>query len=376
MRIGFNTSTIYEKNGSLKKTDGIGNYTLGLIENLQNTNNLEVVQCFFDFTPLDMLNRKKANEKLFYQPSVFAQDIWPANLFNKLEEKIDVFHSTDYHIPRLRNTPVVATLHDAIMLKQEKYANQRFRAFKNYLLKKHVQYADHIITISNAMVPEIINYWNIDPKKISVVYNALDNIWFAETNEVNKNKVLEKYKINKKFLLFVGTLQPRKNLNRVLEAYQQLPKDIQHEYQLLIVGKRGWNDEKILSNILSLQKNNLIRWLEFIPKNDLIAIYQTATALVFPSLSEGFGLPIIEGFASKIPVITSNVLPMSEIADKAAYLVDPFSINELTTAIEKVVTDNNLRNNLIHKGTEQAQKFTYPQTIEKLIEIYNKLLNN
>lgn len=374
MKIGFNTASIYNKDGTPRELDGIGNYTLGLMTHLAKKNNVEVVPCYFDLTLKDILQLNKSGSQLLAQPNIFLQDILPLNWFKQLENKIDLLHSTDYRTPKLKKTPIVATLHDAIMLKKEKYANQTLRGFKNALLKKHAQYADHIITISNSIVSDIINYWNIDPKKISVIYNAIADSWLTPLDNAQKEQVLKRYKIKQKFLLFVGTLQPRKNLDRTLTAYQSLPQDIQNTHQLIIVGKKGWDCEQTIKNIFSLQARGLVRWLEFVAENNLRALYQSATAVVFPSLSEGFGLPIIEGFASQTPVITSNILPMSEIAGNAAYLVDPLSPDEIRKALEKIITNNNLRYELIQKGKFRIKDFTYPQTIEKVIALYDKLL--
>lgn len=374
MKIGFNTTSIYNKNGSSRELDGIGNYTLGLMNHLAKKNDVNIIPCYFDLTLKDIFGLTTASHQLLTQPNVFLHDILPINWFKQLEEKIDLFHSTDYRIPKLKNTPIVATFHDAIMLKKEKYANQTLRGFKNYLLKKHAHYADHIITISNTMVADIINYWDIDPKKISVVHNAIADDWLIALDYTQKKQVLDQYKINKKFLLFIGTLQPRKNLDRVLTAYQLLPKDIQSEYKLIIVGKKGWDCKQTMKNIFSLQEKGLVCWLEFVAEINLRALYQAATAIIFPSLSEGFGLPIIEGFASQTPVITSNIPPMSEIAGNAAYLIDPLSPDEIKKALEKIIMNNNLYNELVQKGKQRVKEFTYPQTIEKVIAIYNNLL--
>jgi alpha-1,3-rhamnosyl/mannosyltransferase len=189
-----------------------------------------------------------------------------------------------------------------------------------------------------------------------------------------KKQVLDKYNIKKKFLLTVGTLQPRKNLDRVLLAYQSLPKDILSEYQLVIVGKRGWECSELIKKILFLEKQGLIKWLEFIPFNDLRALYQSSTSLVFPSLSEGFGLPIIEGFASKTPVITSNIPSILEVAGNAAYFVNPTSVEEIQYAISSLINNTGLVKNLIEKGSDRAKLFTMEEMGNKTMLVYKQFI--
>ena len=220
------------------------------------------------------------------------------------------------------------------------------------------------------MVPDIINYWKIDPQKISVIYNTIGRSWLIQIPPQEGLESLNKYKINKKFLLFVGTIQPRKNLSRTLEAYQLLPKHIREEYTLVVVGKKGWDCDELIAKLHYLQKENIIKWLEFVNEKDLRALYQFSSMLLFPSLSEGFGLPIIEGFASKTPVITSNIPPMNEIAADAACLIDPLSVNEMKNSIEKIILDGNYRNNLITKGYDRVKNFLPEKTTNQLISIY------
>jgi len=373
MRIGISVYPLFNKKGADKKIDGIGNYTSCLIKNLQTQSNVEVVQ-FYINSLQDTCKIFTGSQNMCIQPCLYFQDILPINFFKNLEKQVDLFHSTDYRIPKLKKTPLIATIYDAIPLKEEEFANQRLLSLKNYLLKKHVKRADHIISISNAMLEDIVNHWKVDPKKISIIHCGIDAIWFSNISMEQKKQVLDKYNIKKKFLLTVGTLQPRKNLDRVLLAYQSLPKDILSEYQLVIVGKRGWECSELIKKILFLEKQGLIKWLEFIPFNDLRALYQSSTSLVFPSLSEGFGLPIIEGFASKTPVITSNIPSILEVAGNAAYFVNPTSVEEIQYAISSLINNTGLVKNLIEKGSDRAKLFTMEEMGNKTMLVYKQFI--
>lgn len=386
MRIGISVNKVCHKDGTVKQFDGIGTYTLNLIKNLRSQPNIEVIPCYFnlslkDFFSLPCRTNDKANieqitgHPLLIQPCPFLHDLLPIiNWHRNLEKQIDIFHSTDHLIPKLSDTPVIATFHDAMIFKNPEYSNSRLRSCKNYLLKKHLQYADHVITISDTVVDDLVNYCNLDKANISVIYNSINNEWQqAISNELQKS-TLAKYQINQKFILSVGTLQPKKNLQRVLDAYQLLPKKIQNEFLLVIVGKAGWSCDDLVKNIKRLHEQGIVKWLDYVPFEDLRALYQNATSLIFPSLYEGFGLPIVEGFASKAPVITSNFPPMSEVAGDAAYLVDPYNVKEISHAVQTIIENPTLRNDLVRKGVERAKLFTEDIFIKQVVAEYHKLV--
>ena len=369
MNVGMGINSVYNIDGSVRQRDGIGYYTYNLIETFLNTQNVGIIPAYFK--PIRTVFCKK-RQSLLVQDNVFLTGILPLNFYRTLESKIDVFHSTDYLIPKLRNTPVVATIHDALLFKEAKLINPKLRRLKNYLFKKHIRYADHVIAISHAAAADLVSYWGLDSKNISVVHCGISKAWLKMIPESKRQEVKQKYKINRPFLLSVGTIQNKKNYSRVLDAYMQLHESIRSNFQLIIVGKLG-KFALDTPKISSLHDEGHIQWLKYVPFDDLRALYQSALALIFPSLNEGFGLPILEAFASHIPILTSTIESVKEVAADAAYFVDPYSIDSIRTGMEKLMTDSTLRQDLVKKGIKRVKNFSWEKCAHDVMQVYTLL---
>jgi glycosyltransferase involved in cell wall biosynthesis len=276
-----------------------------------------------------------------------------------LADRVDVVHATDYRIPRLRRTPVCATLFDAIPLRHPEWANPRLRRMKNFLLRKSARWADHVIAISQAMVPELVELYGIDLQRITVTSLGVDARWFVRESASRVAAVQSRYSLNPGYLLFVGTLQPRKNIGRIVEAFGRLPAPIAGGRQLVIAGKAGWRAEELVATLRAAEAGGRVRWLDYVDADDMRALYQGAAAFVFPSLYEGFGLPVLEAFASGIPVVTSTTTSLPEVAGDAALLVDPTDIDALAGAIASIIDDSALADRLRIAGLERARAYTW-----------------
>ncbi|MFN3234214.1 MAG: glycosyltransferase family 4 protein [Gammaproteobacteria bacterium] len=374
MRVGISSTPLMHLDGSRKQYDGIGVYTSSLMNALKT--NTEVRPIYFK--PIEELFQPIPQSMLQKQPCAtnpIIRQYFPLRSYDNLEKSIDIFHSTDYMVPRFKRIPVIATLHDAIMIKHTNWANPKRRTLKNYLLKKLSHNAQHIITISNAVKYDIVDHFGISDYRVSVIYHGLSNEWL-ETLAPNKiDTALQKHDLAKeRYFLFVGTLQPRKNIARILKAYQQLPQHIQDEFKLVFIGKIGWLDKETYSQIERLVSTGNLKWLQYIDSEDVRALYQASKLVLFPSLSEGFGFPIIEGFASKTPVITSESGATAETAGDSAYLVDPESVEHIAHAIKEITEDDTLRNKLIDSGYERAKTFTWERCAEKTKKVYDIIL--
>ena len=288
-----------------------------------------------------------------------------------LEKKIDLFHSTDHYIPKLKNIPVVATIHDVIGQKHPEWVNPQFRAAKNALFKKTALWADHIITISEFSKKDITEVLNIPAEKISVVAQGVNPDFFQQISDSEKEAVLKKYRLNKGFFVMVGTLQPRKNIIRAIQAHALLPSAIRKQHPLVVIGQEGSRTEAIKQALQQHEQNGDGRWLQYVPRADLFALLQSAQALLFPSLYEGFGLPVLEGFASQIPVIAANTTSIPEVAQDAAFLVDPLDIHDIGVAMKHSLEQNNSKK--IQRGLLLAQAFSWLTTAQKTAQIYQIL---
>jgi glycosyltransferase involved in cell wall biosynthesis len=366
MKIGLT-----ELNSAQPNIDGIGVYTQNLLKNFQ-AEHYDVQTIAYQ----SLSNLPYSRKEFLPHPLALASSLTPlGSWYNRnIEKRINLFHCTDYLIPRFKKIPVVATLHDAIMLKHPEWSKTRFSMLKNHLKKRSTRWADHYIAVSQAMVDDLVKYWQVDEKDISVVHSGVADHWFEKISDEVKNAVLRKYKLQKNFVLSVGTLQPRKNVSRLIDAYLQLPRELQQHHPLVIVGKNGWQTQDLIKKIRRLEVSHTIHWLQYVDFEDLRALYQCAKIFAFPSLTEGFGLPILEAFASNTPVITSNISSMPEIAGNAASLVDPYNTEQITDSLFNLLTNTTYREHLIQSGNERVIKFTWKNCAERTFQIYQQLV--
>jgi len=375
MRIGLSCTSI-EPSITHGKIDGIGVYTQTLLDEYLKQN-LKVYPYSFPKGQLKNQKSQLHNGTKFpysYPISSIISLYRPASniLYKTQKDNIDIFHSTDHTIPRIKGIPVIATLHDAIMFKHPEF--YKFGKLKNWLRKKTFAWADHFITISHAMKKELIYFLKIPEEKISVVYLGISDWWFERVSIEKKSETLIRLNLPSKFILCTGTLQPKKNIPRLIEAFLKLPEDLKNEYPLIITGRLGWKTDPILASINKLTSTNKGKWIEYISLDDLRTLYQSACLFIHPSLHEGFGYTLVEAFASKTPVITSNVTAMPEIAGDAAYLIDPESIDEIKEGMQKLLTSPSLREQYIHKGIIRGKEFSLNKCAKETLAIYNKII--
>ena len=370
MRIGLSTTTI-EPALTNGKIDGIGVYTRALLEGLPqhgcHVTGFSYPTMLDDrthFTHGRTMNRS-------YPASTLLDILTPTTLRKKMP--VDVFHATDYRIIRM-DCPVVATLHDAIPLKYPHWCSPRLRHLKNVLLKRSAGNADHVIAVSEYAVTELVECFGIDDRNITVVHNGIGSEWSVTPEQSSVNKTLVEYGLREGYYLFVGTLQPRKNVERILEAYLHLPPAIRSDRQLVIVGHAGWQCEELINRIfVATQQGENVVWLSNL--NDMTQLrdlYAAAGVFVFPSLYEGFGIPIVEAFASGLPVITSNSTSLPEVSQGAALEIDPCSVSEINAAMLALVQDDALRARCIVAGRKRAKTLTWEATVERTADVYRK----
>jgi glycosyltransferase involved in cell wall biosynthesis len=188
------------------------------------------------------------------------------------------------------------------------------------------------------------------------------------------NELKAKYSLTDKYILFVGTLQPRKNISRLIEAFSILSKKRAFsDIELVIVGKKGWSYEEILQAPKKFAVSDRVKFLDFVPDDDLPFLYQHAQCFVLPSLYEGFGLPVLEAMKYNCPVITSNVSSLPEAGGDAAVYIDPLSVSDIAEKLEKVLSDRNLRNTMIERGRKQIQKFSWEKAAKETLKILEKV---
>lgn len=371
MRLGIGCTALAR--GQLSgHVDGIGTYTTELLKYGPSQHSEE--------SPLRVVFGKKfavAMPSSHALPMVYSAAAATAALTGlpflgagKLESKIDLFHATDHYIPKLRHTPVVATIMDVIGIRHPEWVNPSLRHFKNALFKKAVGWADQIITISDYSASDITDWLGNRAPKITTIPLGVSEDYFRIVSADIKVQTLAKYDLQPGYFIAVGTLQPRKNVTRMIQAHALLPVAMRQRHPLVVVGQNGWRTDELMVTLAQLEAEGFGRWLKYVPRQDLFALLQSAQALVFPSLYEGFGLPVLEGFASGIPVITSNTTSLPEVVGDAAIVVNPLSVEEISHAMLQMIEQPETRSSLIRKGLVQAEKFTWQQTAQRTQDVY------
>jgi len=288
----------------------------------------------------------------------------------------DLFHATDYRIVRM-DCPVVATLHDALPIKYPELCNPRMRRLKNWLQVKAARKADHVIAVSQFAVAELVECFGVDPRRVSVVHNGVDDSWLETPDPGVVAATLARHRLQPGYFLFVGTLQPRKNVERVLGAYLALPAALRAERGLVIVGAAGWRCETLLRQIAAAQAAgaNLV-WLDKLADAGALRhVYAGAGVFVFPSLYEGFGIPVLEAFAAGVPVVTSCTTSLPEVSAGAALEVDPLDEGAIGAAMLALARDAGLRERCIRAGRARAAALTWRATAHATAAVYRQVLS-
>ena len=286
------------------------------------------------------------------------------------KKAFDIYHETAFTPAKLSLIPTVYSIYD-LSLRRYRETHPRERVwFFEYFIKRRLQYAGHILTISEFIRQEIIEDFKLPPSMVTAIPLAPDPLFASCAADIVK-KIRIKYNLPNSYLLFVSSLEPRKNIDLLIEALHMANTDI----PLVLVGWNGWGDKKWFEKIKETDLKNRIYFTGHIPDDDLKAIYNGAQALVYPSLYEGFGLPIVEAMACGCPVICSNAASMPEVAGDAAILIDPARSDELAQAIETVVHDAEIRTKLVARGFKQADSFTWNHTARKTLEVFKMVAN-
>lgn len=330
-----------------------------LLRNLEKIDRENEYTILLPSPPLGDLpkERNNWNYKILKPKRLWTQVALPLALFTA-RQKPDLIFSPTHYIPRFSPVPRIVTIFDLSFLHfPEMFKKQDLWQLKNWT-KFSAENADHIITISNFSKQDIIQKYGVNKEKITVACPGFDEEVFKKTGKTQDN-----------YIIYIGTIQPRKNLVRLIEAVSRI-----ENLKLLIVGKTigegrgGWKYQEILETPKKLGVEDRVKFLGFVPTEDLPDLLSGSLAFVLPSLWEGFGIPVLEAMACGVPVIVSNVSSLPEVVGKAGLLIDPYSVDQIEQVMRTIVLDKKLRQKYSKAGLLRAQKFSWSKMAKVVLK--------
>lgn len=358
---------------NVEKKVGISEYVAELLWQFEKRKNQDIkLKIYLKDNPQYGLPEESENWNyaVFGPKKMWTQVALPAKLFLE-REKPQVFFSPAHYAPRFSPGPVVISIMDLAFF----HFPEMFSKKDLYQLHKWTEYsvkkAAKIITISNATKNDIIKLYRIPGSKIHVVYPGIKESVTLTPHIFPMEELQRKYNISSNYILFVGTLQPRKNIVRAIEAFskvisQQTEKD---PLQFVIVGRKGWLYEDILKAPQKYGVEERVKFLDFVPDEDLPQLYHNAQCFLWPSLYEGFGLPVVEAMAHGTPVITSNTSSLPEAGGDAAVYVDPKDTDDIAKKLKEVLESKKLREDMKTKGKKHVATFSWEKAARETLQI-------
>ena len=372
LRIGFDLTPL-----SVARS-GVGTYTACLLEQLQQGPDTILP---LSHNPADRqwsADHRWPAGKRAVRPKVFNKTLWMQLLLPRELKQLqpDLCHFTNHVAPVWLPCPSILTIHDMTLWLYPAYHPLRRLVTMRPIIPHAARRATAIITVSHSAKDDIVRILGVPSEKVHVIYEAPGQEFRPLVGDGDARPVPELeavrrvYKLPERFILHVGTLEPRKNLVRLLTAFAHLRRTRAVDHDLVLVGQRGWKWEQIFAAVEELDLAGTIHFLDYVPGRWLPSIYNLADALVYPSLYEGFGLPVIEAMASGLPVVTAPSGALPEVAGEAAQMVDPTDVENITEGIRQVLTDRPLHASLRLRGLAWAARFTWSKTAEQTRQLY------
>ncbi|MDP3143755.1 MAG: glycosyltransferase family 1 protein, partial [Candidatus Omnitrophota bacterium] len=283
----------------------------------------------------------------------------------KLLKDAEIFHTSSYDLAKPKHAKLVLTVHDVIHKVYPAAHSKETIENIDRMLKAILPQTSMIITDSQTTKDDFLKWFFFKPDKIKVVYPGVSG-WFCPQEGQEKEP----------YLLFVGTIEPRKNIKNLIRAFYLLKKEHFLPHKLIIIGMKGWMFEDVFKLVEELKMGQEIIFKDYVPFEELRFWYSGAEVFIYPSLYEGFGFPIVEAFACGTPVVTSNTSSCAEIGRGAALLVDPQNFGDLSSAILRIIKNTDLKNEMVAKGLDRARQFSWAKTANGILSIFNQVYTN
>lgn len=357
---------------------GIGQYTYELAKRMHDQSGMEFCGNLFNF-----LSRNDNREALMgIEMPIQTSTIFPYGIYRRIWNAIPISYNSlfqtksdlniffNYIVPPKIEGKVITTIHDMTYLRYPETMDYRnLKRLKNGI-QRSIKRSSHLLTVSEFSKQEIVDLLNVPANKVSVVPCApsltADAMPFAQ--------IKQKYEITHPYILYIGTIEPRKNLIRLLNAFEKLKGRDNFFYQLILAGGKGWGNEQIYQIVDNKFHDSEIIFTGYVTDAEKNALYKNAELFVFPSLYEGFGIPPLEAMTLGCPVVSSNAASLPEVVGDAAELVDPMEVDSIAEGMWKVLSDDLYRAELVQKGYRQAKKFNWDDSAKKLMQICREVL--
>ena len=378
MRIGIDVTAALTQGG------GIGRYTRELIHALVAVDENSSYRFFSAKPPetLPVANPIPEANNVVYRPALLDER-WLYRLWYRLRlplpvqwvtGPLDLFHSPDFVLPPVNGRiPTLLTVHDLSFIHYPHTFPERLVSYLNQVVPWSIGRASHILADSEATRHDLETLWQVPPEKISVLYSGVDARFQPVTDEKKITAVRQKYQLDDfPYVLSVGTLQPRKNFQMLIRAFRPLTETLPHH--LVISGGKGWLYEEMLDEVEKQGLLDRVHFIGFVDDDDLPTLYSEASLFAFPSLYEGFGLPLLEAMGCETAVVTSNSSSLPEVAGEAAVQLPPEDQLAWTETIHALLLNHSRRDSLIRAGKTQVLQFSWQQSAHQLITIYHQLI--
>ncbi len=391
MRIGIDARSILnpEKNPAI----GVGHYTYQLVRHLLRIDKENEYVLFFDYRvrEKDVKKFSQENVKIKYFPWSDYKKYLPGayseilGLATMVGSNLDLFHITspDMRVPVGHRGKVICTFQDLAVYKQPELFPRVYRAKAKYNRQAMAKRANQIIAVSENTKNDLSEIFKVLDKKVNVIYNGIDERFFSENNNTKediKDFLKNKFDITEKYILFIGTIEPIKNITRLLRAFAMLKESlkkrgVKEKYQLVLGGKRGWLSNSYVQIAEDLGVKKDVKFLGYVDGDDLKSLFAGSEFFVMPSLYEGFGMTVLEAMASRTPCIVSDLKTLKETSSEAAIFVDPFDVEGFAKKMEELIGDKEKKERMINDGFVQSRNFSWNKCAEETLNVYKKVLN-
>ncbi len=374
MKIAIDVRTV------LPNRSGVGNYVLNLVQNLRQVDPEPIYYFLAQKKNLFLLGNLAREQNplltIFSHENHPLSDFWEYFILPiRLKMMgINVFHGPASLIPfRKDHCGLVVTIHDLVAFLFPETIPLKYGAYMRYLLRQAVKKADKIIAVSHHTKKDLIRILKVPSEKIVVIHEAPSPIFFPYNKEEAQARLKQQYGITKKFIYHLGNIEPRKNLIVLLESFTRVCQDLGNEYQLVVSGQKGWLTRSLSHFLKNYPAQDQVLFTGYVPMEHIPMFMNSAELFVFPSLYEGFGLPVLEAMSCGTPVISSDRSSIPEIVGSAGILVNPTDIQELADRIVGLLRNPEEKMRLSQLGKEQSARFSWYEAARKTLDVYRSV---